>query len=186
MADWVNCPMSNIKFNVAQLLRQEIGAQRHYTFTEAELPLDETLTLRNLVGDVHFTRTASGVYAHIIVAGVVELMCVRSLQQFDYTVNLDVVDEFHALVDVDSGVSLTKPIDDDPFFLNELHMADVGEIIREYTLLELPLRPVCDEYRDTPITYSVVSDGYADDDDTLIDTRLAILKNWGGEAGSET
>jgi uncharacterized protein len=175
--------MSHIKFNIAQLLRQEIGAQREYRFTEPTLPLDDTLVLREVHGTVHFTRTATGVCAHIWSHGTVQLTCVRSLELFDYAVTLDVTDEFHATVDVIAGVPLAKPTEEDPFLLDELHMADIGEAIREYTLLELPINPVCAAYRDHPVGYTI--EIFADDDpsttddtDEVIDERLAILKSW--------
>lgn len=170
--------MTAIKFNVAQLLREEIGARREYDFTEAELALDETLVLRDITGQVRFTRTATGVYAQVRAQGVVKLTCVRSLEEFDYPVELDFSDQFHSVIDVVSGVSLPKPTEDDPFFLNELHMADIGEAIREYTLLELPLNPVSPAYRDQPVSYSVQSEGIAETDDTQVDSRFEALKAW--------
>ena len=75
--------MSTIKFNVAQLLREMIGGRRDYTFTEEALPLDDQLVLRGISGDVRFIRTATGVYAHVRAQGVVEMICVRSLEPFD-------------------------------------------------------------------------------------------------------
>lgn len=172
--------MTTLTFNVAQLLREPVGGQRDHEFTEAALPLDETLTMRNLEGHVRFIRTAGGIVANIQCTALVRLTCVRSLEAFDQPVNLSISDEFHAQVDVVTGVRLPEPIEEDPFFLSELHMADIGELIREYTILELPLNPVCEAYRDTPISYSVQSDDIegGDDADEVVDTRLAALKAW--------
>lgn len=173
---------TNLTFNVAQLLREEIGSRRDYSFAERVLPLDESLTLRDIEGSVRFTRTASGVFAHIVARGVVRLVCVRSLEEFDQPVDLVVEDEFHSVVDVVSGGALPGPTEEDPFFLSDMHMADVGEVIREYTLIELPLRPVCEQYREQMVSYTVESG--ADDEETgqedemVIDKRLEILKTW--------
>lgn len=199
--------MSHIKFNLAQLLRQKIGAQREYSFTEQALHLDDTLVLRDIHGTVRFTRTASGVFAHIRTSGYVQLTCVRSLEPFVYPISLDVADEFHAIVDVVAGVALAKPTEEDPFLLDELHMADIGEAIREYTLIELPINPVCEAYRDQPLRYTIefvadqpaqdisstgmpveelgrVKHVQADDGDEEIDKRLEVLKNWKQSEGS--
>ncbi len=171
--------MTQIKFNVAQLLREPVGARREYSFSEEALPLDESLTLRDIRGEVQFTRTASGVFVRLHSSGVVRLVCVRSLEEFDQQIVLHIEDEFHAVVDVISGMALQKPTAEDPFFLDELHMADVGELIREYTLLELPLSPVSEAYRDQPVQYTAES---ADDEtaagDEAIDARLEALKRW--------
>lgn len=170
--------MTNITFNVAQLLREEIGARRDYDFTEDRLPLDDTLVLRDIVGTIRFTRTATGVFAHIRLRGLVQLVCVRSLELFDHPVELDISEEMHSVIDVMTGAPVAKPDDDDPFLLNELHMADVGEIIREYTLLALPLYPVCEAYRDTPVRYTVQSEDIADEVNEEIDQRLEVLRQW--------
>lgn len=179
--------MSTIKFNVAQLLREAIGTRRDYTFTEPTLPLDEMLVLRELAGQVRFTRTATGVYAQVQVKGVVQLTCVRSLEEFDYTLELEFSDQFHSVIDVITGVALPKPDEDDPFMLNELHMADVGEAIREYALLELPLNPVSPAYRDRPVSYTVQSEGIdaeeaADAADQPADLdAIEALKAWAAQ-----
>jgi uncharacterized protein len=171
--------MTQLKFNVAQLLREVIGARRHYEFEEPALPLDDTLVLRDIWGEVQFTRTASGVFARISVQGTVRLVCVRSLEEFDYALYLAPAEEMHSIVDVVSGVPLASPTEEDPFLLDELHMADIGEIIREYALLELPLNPVSEAYRDQPISYTVQSaEDEESDEEAGIDKRLAILKSW--------
>lgn len=172
--------MSKLKFNVAQLLREAIGARREYTFVEDQLPIDTTLTLRHISGTVRFTRTVTGVFAHIQLSGLVRLVCVRSLEEFDQAVALDISEEMHSIIDVNTGAGLPKPSEDDPFLLDELHMADIGEIVREYTLLELPLYPVSEAYRDAPVSYTVQSENTDEetDDGEYIDKRLEILKKW--------
>lgn len=174
--------MTTIRFNVAQLLREEIGARREHQFEEPTLPLDDTLTLRAIAGEVRFTRTATGVYAQVTAHGTVTLTCVRSLEPFDYPVSVTFADEFHSLVDVLTGARLTKPTEEDPFMLTEGHMADVGEALRAYTLLALPIKPVSPAHADAPVQYTVQTDSDDETDDDDIDVRLRALKNW--SAGS--
>lgn len=183
--------MTFIKYNVAQLLREPIGARRTYTLTETRLPLDDTLVLRNLDGTVDFIRTASGVYARITLHGQVRLECVRSLELFDHPVELTIQEELHSIVDVLTGVTLQAPIEEDPFYLDDHHMADVGELIREYTLLALPLSPVSEPYRDTPVRYSTETnedgpDAADNPDDEPIDERLQVLRQWAARQHNPT
>jgi uncharacterized protein len=176
--------MTNLKFNVAQLLLEEIGAWRDYGFTEERLNLDDVLTLRDITGSVRFTRTASGVFAHIRARGVVRMVCVRSLEEFDQPVDLDVSDEFHSVIDVVSAETLPTPTEEDPFLLDTFHMADIGECIREYTLIELPLSPVCEAWRGAPVSYTLQSEHDADEgDEDVVDERLEVLKTWRHTAG---
>jgi uncharacterized protein len=174
--------MTDLKFNVAQLLREEMGARRDYSFTEDGLDLDESLRLRAISGTVRFTRTATGVWANVKARGTVRMICVRSLEEFDQLVELEFSDQFHSVVDVFTGSTLPSPIEDDPFLLNELHMADIGEAIREYTLLELPLNPVSPAYRDKPVSYTVQSEGIEETDEgeqsEPAENPLEALKAW--------
>ena len=43
----------------------------------------------------------------------------------------------------DHANSLLKPDDEDPFFIDDNHLLDVGELLREYALLALPMQPLC-------------------------------------------
>ncbi len=169
--------MTALRFNLAQLLREEMGARRDISFTEPALRLDDDLTLRNISGRLRLTRTAAGVYAQVTVHGVVTLTCVRSLEQFDYELDLDFSDQFYAVVDVVNGHRLPKPVEDDPFMLDELHHIDVGEAIRSYALISLPMNPVAPAYRDQPVNYTVESEGI-EEDDAPVDERFAALREW--------
>jgi uncharacterized protein len=135
--------MTDLKFNVAQLLREEVGARRDYEFTEDALPLDEELVFQQIVGRVRFTRTASGVLGDTEVRGVVEMPCMRCLTPSIQAISVQFCDEFHSKIEVSTGFILPKPEEEDPFFITENHLVDLEEAIREYALLELPMQPLC-------------------------------------------
>jgi uncharacterized protein len=139
----IDKPMTDLKFNVAQLLREEVGARREYEFTEAALPLDEEVTLRQIEGRVRFTRTASGVLGDAETSGVVEMPCMRCLSSSTQAITVQFRDEFHSRIEVNTGLPLPKPEEEDPFYITENHLVDLGEAIREYALLALPMQPLC-------------------------------------------
>jgi uncharacterized protein len=139
----IHKPMTDLKFNVAQLLREEIGARRNYEFAEDALPLDDETTLQQLVGSVRFTRTNTGVLVDVNAHGVVEMLCTRCLNPSTQQIELQFRDEFHSKIEVNTGVPLPKPDEEDPFYIDESHLVDLGEAIREYALLELPMQPLC-------------------------------------------
>ncbi|HWQ14681.1 MAG TPA: DUF177 domain-containing protein [Roseiflexaceae bacterium] len=140
----VNKSITDLKFNVAQLLREEVGSRRDYDFAEDRLPLDDDeMELRGLTGRVRFIRTVSGVLGDVSGGGTVEMECIRCLTRAAQPVEFHFQDEFHSRIEVNTGVALPKPDEEDPFYIDESHMVDLGEAIREYTLLELPMQPLC-------------------------------------------
>lgn len=141
----VNKPITDLKFNVAQLLREDVGGRRSYEFAEALLPLDEATALRDLRGKVRFTRTASGVLAAVQAHGVVDMECNRCLTRAPQPVAISFEDEFHSTIEVNTGTPLPQPDEEDPFYIDEAHRVDLGEALREYALLALPMHPLCRE-----------------------------------------
>lgn len=133
----------DLKFNVAQLLREETGGRRGYDFQEEALALDSELVLRQVNGNVRFTRTTSGVLADVDARGEVEMPCTRCLNPSIQHVDLHFRDEFHSRIEVTTGFPLPKPDEEDPFFIDESHLVDLGEAIREYALLALPMQALC-------------------------------------------
>jgi uncharacterized protein len=168
----------DLKFNVAQLLREMIGAQRSYSFTEDTLVLDEALALREITGTVRFMRTASGVIGDAKAHGMVEMECTRCLKPALQQVSVEFYDEFHSRIEVNTGTPLPKPDEEDPFFIDESHRVNLGEAIREYALIELPMRPLC-----TPDCKGLCpqcgidrNTETCDCDTDIVDDRLAALK----------
>ena len=106
---------TDLKFNVAQLLREEIGARRNYTFAENALPLDNEMALRQLDGKVRFTRTVTGVLADVDAQGIVELPCIRCLNPAHQQIYIHFQDEFHSRIEFNTGIPLPKPAEEHPF-----------------------------------------------------------------------
>jgi uncharacterized protein len=134
---------SMLTFNVAQLLREPIGARRKHDFTEETLPLHDNEVFRGIRGQAQFTRTLVGVYVQCIADGSVSTQCVRCLQPAQVAVHLDFVEEYMSTVDVNTGAALPKPEEDDVFLIDEHHMLDLGLAVREYALLDIPISPHC-------------------------------------------
>jgi len=136
----------DLQFNVAQLLKQQTGARRVYDVQASDVPsLDKDLALvAPLEGRVQFTRIGSG----ILVAGeletTVELECTRCLAAFETRVGIDIEEEFRPTMDVISGAKLPlEPDQDLANLIDERHILDLSEVVRQDLLLSLPTSPVC-------------------------------------------
>jgi uncharacterized protein len=137
--------LSALQFNVAQLLKQATGASRSY---EIDIPfpeLDEHLVLlAPLRGHVHFLRIGVGVLASGTFSTAVELTCMRCLSEFRLPIEFELEEEFTPTIDIVTGIKLPLPPDQDTATLiDEHHILDLSEVVRQDLWLSLPTSPIC-------------------------------------------
>jgi uncharacterized protein len=133
-----------MQINVSQLMQEPIGATREYQ-------LDETLTLENgdncrVRGDCRLLRTQRSILVKCRLDTEVELTCSRCLGAFRRPLRLKFEEEYLPTVDVATGAPLEA--DDDAtgnFFIDKHHVLDLQEAIRQYALLNRPMKPLCRE-----------------------------------------
>lgn len=137
--------MQSLKFNVAQLLKQPIGAMRVHQLDEdlAELT-DEIAFTAPLRGEVKFTRTIDGVLVTGALTTVAKLACRRCAIEFAQLIRLELEEEFRAAYDINTGLRLPAREDDEPAtMIGEQHMLDLSEALRQDLLLAVPSFPLC-------------------------------------------
>jgi uncharacterized protein len=97
-----------------------------------------------LQGTVTFMRTTDG----ILVTGksrlMLELVCERCLNSFEVPVELELVETFRPTVDIRSGAPL-PPVKGEELetLIDEQHVLDLAEVVRQMILLATPMYPVC-------------------------------------------
>ena len=130
-----------MQLNIAQLLKESIGAERTY-------PIDEFIEIDGsdvrVKGEVKLIRTDRGILAEGRVEANLRIECSRCLETFAYPVNLDFKEEYFPTIDIVSGVAVEAP-DDEPtaFTIDRNHIIDLDQAIREYTILAVPMKPLC-------------------------------------------
>jgi len=130
--------------NVAQLLKSDVGATRHYTFDEVLQPFgDQIHTVSPIRGEADFLRTSRGIVVQGKFTTAVDLECSRCLDIYVENVAIEFAEEFVPIVDVNSGAPLNIPRDSETFVINDKHELDLEPAIREYGLLALPMKPLC-------------------------------------------
>jgi len=133
-----------MQINVAQQLKSDIGSTREY---EVDENIDvcgngSTLPVR---GKVTLTRTDSGILVKGVVDTEVELACSRCLSSFKRPLVLNIEEEYLPTADVTSGVPLPPPDEPDRFVIDERHILDLTEALRQSALLAIPMKPLCQE-----------------------------------------
>jgi uncharacterized protein len=131
-----------MRFNVAQLLREPIGSERGHQ-------LDENFTGSQRItdmarGPVHMLRTHHGVLVRAALEIRCALTCSRCLGAFSRTSTLSLEEEFFPLVDIQNGRSVFQPDEpEDRRVIDSRHNLDLTEAVREYTVTDLPMKPLC-------------------------------------------
>jgi uncharacterized protein len=136
-------------YNVAQLLKAPVGtAQRVDLDPEDELDLedDRARVSGPVQGQVRLHRTNQGIFVDGVAEVPIELECTRCLTLFTKTVSAPLRELFYPIIDVETGVPLPAPTNDDLSYpLDHNHVLDLREAIRQNLLLELPMKTLCRE-----------------------------------------
>jgi uncharacterized protein len=170
--------MSEYRFNVSQLLQEPIGATRRYELDDEQLDLGDGKRVRPIKGHVRLTRTQNGVLADADVRGEIQLECGRCLTELTQPLEFPFSEEFYQTVVVNTGAALPKPEEPDVFLIDETHKLDLGEAMREYALLSVPMLPLCREDCKglCPVCGINLNDEECGCDAEQSDDRLAVLK----------
>jgi uncharacterized protein len=133
-----------MQFNVAQLLKQPTGAKREYDIDEPLGELDpELVAIEPIQGRVKFVRTRDGILVTGHLATELEVNCTRCLEAFDLPVEIEIEEEFKSTIDIRTGARVDVDTDETETLIDEHHIIDLSEVIRQDLLLALPLTPLC-------------------------------------------
>jgi len=132
-----------MQINVAQLFKQDIGSSRSYRIDDILSFAEEEITGCHVRGEVQLIRTDKGILVKSILGGTNSLVCSRCLTSFDYPLNLRIQEEFLPSNDITNGISISLPDDSTIFVIDEHHILDLNEAVRQYALLAMPMKPLC-------------------------------------------
>jgi uncharacterized protein len=126
--------------NVAQLLKAPVGSIR-------SLPVDDDLEDNGIVyhvqGEVMLVRSNSSILAMGTLATQTKITCSRCLKPFTLKIPLKIEEEFFPTIDIITGMKLPKPEDPGSFTIDEHHILDLTEAIRQYIVTAMPMKPLC-------------------------------------------
>jgi uncharacterized protein len=129
-----------MEINVSQLLKEPVGSKRTYRVDESAGDAENTSRVEGTVGLVHTDRS---ILAQGTLNTEVELTCSRCLGLFICQLAFDIEEEYFPTRDVFSGAPVAAPQDSGSFTIDEHHVIDLTEAIRQYVLLATPMKPLC-------------------------------------------
>ena len=125
---------------MAQLEKSPIGTTRDYK-------LDEQLDIEgqavSVKGSVRLTRTNRSVLAEAVIDAALPQECCRCLTDFNCLLNVKFEDEFFPVLDITSGLPIEIETESGDFIIDEHHVIDLSEAVRQYAILSIPMKPLC-------------------------------------------
>jgi uncharacterized protein len=174
-------------FNVSQLLRDPEGSTRTYDYEQDVLTLNEDIgediagsEATNVQGDVRLTKVRHDILAQGPGEADVVLNCVRCLNDYTQHIEYEIEDIFRPSIDVLTGLPVKPevPEDEADLRIDQNHLIDLGEAIRQQILVSLPMQPICGD--DCPGLYQYLEEINKDvteeaDEEAPADPRWSAL-----------
>lgn len=128
-------------FNVSGLIQEGIGATRRHEvegFLESEAGAPEPVS-----GNVELLRTKAGVLVRASLSLAVQETCSRCLQPLQEAVAIAFEEEFQTTVDLQNGEAQDEDLDESAFLIDQNHMLDLSEAVRQYREASALMQPLC-------------------------------------------
>ena len=126
-----------MRINVAQLLKESIGSSRSYQIKE----LLDNDNANSIEGNVTLIHTNRGILVKGSMTASVTGVCSRCLNPVDYSVNINLEDEFFPSINTSRGSPI--PGKSERFTINKNHIMDLSEAFNQYTMLAMPMKLLC-------------------------------------------
>ena len=131
--------------NVAGLLKGPTGEQREMVFEE-HLPIElSDAALKGPVrGRANLIREPLGVFVEAEIATTLAMRCARCLTPIEHDLKLTITESFVPTVPIPGGPPVQIDDESDPAtWINELHIVDLSEVVRQAIVLSEPLDTLC-------------------------------------------
>jgi len=126
-----------MQINVAQLLKEPVGAKRNYKIDELAGENSEN----HVQGNIELIRTSRGILAAGKFTADIKGFCSRCLGEAKKQISFIMEEEFFPVIDITSGNHLNPPLEE--FTITDNHILDLNEAIRQYIIMAIPTRLLC-------------------------------------------
>jgi uncharacterized protein len=131
-----------MEINVSQQLKAAIGYTREYEVDDQVDILGIGINNR-VQGSVKLIRTNRGILVQGVLEAQVPVECSRCLKVIDHPLAVKIEEEYFPVIDVNSGTPLEIPDESGSFIIDDHHILDISEAIRQNALLVIPMKPLC-------------------------------------------
>ena len=133
-----------MRYNVAQLLMEPTGSVRTYQLDESFEGPESTQD--RAAGTVEIMRTHQGMLVKAAIETLVQTTCGRCLSGFQRASLLMVEEESFPTLEPGTGKKIVPPDESEGVIhIDERHMLDLSDVVRQYVLTDIPIKPLCSE-----------------------------------------
>ena len=165
----MNQPRQSLRLNVGFLIHQSVGSSRDFYFDLSPIFLEPDLNLQNLTGSARISRTPQGLLVQVKMQTAIQTECVRCLTNLEHLLSINFTELFAFSMRTASESELILP--EDGFI-------DLGPLVREFMVLEIPINPLC--HPDCQGICAVCGESQSEQvhhhEVEVRDPRLAVLK----------
>ncbi len=133
-----------MQFNVSQLLKATIGASRDYQIQEL-FDITGDGTKKPVLGKINLIRTDRSILVKGELHTEANVVCGRCLQAFTCPLSLNIEEEYYPIADTNNTIESLTSAKASSFIIDEHHVIDLTEAVRQYTLMAIPMKPLCTE-----------------------------------------
>jgi uncharacterized protein len=126
-----------MQINVAQFLKEPVGAKRSYEIDELAGENSEN----HVKGNIELIRTSRGILGAGTFTADIKGSCSRCLGDANKQISFIMEEEFFPVIDITSGVHLHPPPEE--LTIADNHILDLNEAIRQYIITATPTRLLC-------------------------------------------
>jgi len=125
--------------NIAQLLKEPVGSSQIYDIGGVIAEEVEGI----VEGKAKLIHISQGVFVQCRLTAEVKLVCSRCLDSFVLPISFTAEEEFVPVPDMSGDLALSSSEQSEEFAIDNKNILDLSELIRQYTLLNLPMKPLC-------------------------------------------
>ena len=129
----------NALINVAQLLKEPVGSSQNHDISGMIGEEVEGF----VEGKVKLIRISRGLLIQCKLTAEVKHICGRCLGTFLCPISFTAEEEFLPISDLSGDSVLSSPEQSEEFTIDDKNTLDLSELIRQYVLLNLPMKPLC-------------------------------------------
>ena len=133
-----------MNYNLAQLFKEPTGSTREYEVDDSFVGPENGLDRAQ--GWVRAIRIHEGFLVRAKLETQVNLTCSRCLSHFELQIDLNMEEETFPSIDPTTGKMQELHDDvDGVILLDDHHVMDMAEVLRQYVITEVPIKPLCSE-----------------------------------------